>query len=186
LIGKSILDDFQIKILPSYIENPIQIDIENGDFFEYQGDSATYFLEIKAIYELKAIVKSKKKYTTDRASCISKYDIAVAWGELNRPEIDKHIKYTQSGRWYFYTYDKSISVSSEYISRHSANVHIIPADDEIEKILKGVKENDFIEIHGYLVYVKGENFTWNSSLKRDDTGDGACEILYAEKIIIHE
>jgi hypothetical protein len=44
--------------------------------------------------------------------------------------------------------------------------------------------NDLVELEGYLVYVKGDNFTWNSSLTRNDTGDGACEVLYVEKISV--
>ena len=43
-------------------------------------------------------------------------------------------------------------------------------------------------MEGYLVYIeaatpKGKTFTWNSSLSREDSGDGACEIFYVTKLV---
>ncbi len=38
---------------------------------------------------------------------------------------------------------------------------------------------------GYLVDVRGPNgFRWNTSLSRNDTGDGACEIMWIESLAV--
>jgi hypothetical protein len=40
-----------------------------------------------------------------------------------------------------------------------------------------------VELSGWLVDAAGpEHFTWRSSRRRDDTGNGACELIYVEKI----
>ena len=166
------------------IEDPVQEDVIGEPFVKIESGGNTYKLTKKATYNIEAVVKSKKKYTRDLSSVISNYDFALAWGELNEPDIDEHIDYSQSGRWYYYKYDSSTPVSKTYIGQHSANVHLIPANDLVAKQISKVNVNDLVELEGYLVYVKGENFTWNSSLTRSDTGDGACEILYVEKISI--
>jgi len=38
-------------------------------------------------------------------------------------------------------------------------------------------------MRGYLVNVTGPNgFNWNTSLRRDDTGNGACELFYVQAL----
>ena len=64
---------------------------------------------------------------------------------------------------------------------------MIPADDEIEALLKKVKTHDYVEIEGYLVKINaktknGGRFWWNSSTTRSDDGDGACELIYVTGI----
>ena len=40
-----------------------------------------------------------------------------------------------------------------------------------------------IHVNGWLVDIRGPHgFAWNTSLRRDDTGDGACEIVYVEAL----
>jgi hypothetical protein len=166
------------------IEDPVQEDVIGESFVKIESGGNTYKLTKKASYNIEAVVKSKKKYTRDLSSVISNYDFALAWGELNKPDIDEHIDYSQSGRWYYYKYDSGTPVAKAYIGQHSANVHLIPADELVAKQISNVGVNDLVELEGYLVYVKGDNFTWNSSLTRNDTGDGACEVLYVEKISV--
>jgi hypothetical protein len=36
---------------------------------------------------------------------------------------------------------------------------------------------------GYLVDIRGaDGFTWSTSLSRTDTGDGACEVFWVERL----
>ena len=53
-------------------------------------------------------------------------------------------------------------------------------------ILDDVIRGNIILISGKLVNVNkiGNKWTWKSSTKRDDTGSGACEILWVEEISI--
>ncbi|HHX59790.1 MAG TPA: hypothetical protein GX707_03480 [Epulopiscium sp.] len=166
------------------IAEPIQTNIEDAPEIVYKGTKGVVGLFPQAEYELTGVVKSKKKYV-DFSSQISKYDLALAWGDLNKKEIDDTISYSQSGRWYYFRYKADTPVSQDYISKHSANVHIIPKDKKVLKKIKKLKKGHLVTLKGFLVDVdfKVPNASlWTTSRKRDDTGDGACEILYVEKI----
>ena len=115
---------------------------------------------------------------------MSVYDFALAWGDLNKKEIDQHIKYSQSGRWYRYRFPYDSPVSGQYIANHSANVHLIHKNEEILKKLKRSRKNHYVRLEGYLVSVNFQNAPWRSSLSRTDTGNGACEIMYVTNVKI--
>ena len=74
---------------------------------------------------------------------------------------------------------------------HVSNNHIIPADKNVRKLMYKVKRNDYIRIDGFLssVYYDNNkknvtnNSLWTSSTKRNDTGNGACEIIYVTNIV---
>jgi hypothetical protein len=67
----------------------------------------------------------------------------------------------------------------------SANMHLIPATKAIEKKLKNLRPGNVVALKGYLVDVQGEGgFSWKSSLTREDTGNGACELIWVEEVEI--
>lgn len=159
------------------IPDPVQTNLFNNRTVTVNGESGDVELSLLAEYSLKGVIKSKKKYG-DYPSQVSKYDYALAWGDLNKREIDEHISYSQSGRWYFYHYSKKLPVSMKYIASHSANVHLIAADNKVLSMIKKAGENDYVQLTGYLVNVNFKDNPWRTSLTREDTGNGACEIMY--------
>ena len=55
----------------------------------------------------------------------------------------------------------------------------------MKKVLKRVREGDVVSIHGHLVQVMAnDGWHWASSLSREDTGSGACELVLVESIEI--
>ena len=65
------------------------------------------------------------------------------------------------------------------VMNHSANTHILPANNDIARQVKNVRRDDMVRLQGYLVQVtKADGFLWRSSLTRGDTGDGSCEVLW--------
>ncbi|MDY0236200.1 MAG: hypothetical protein RBR71_09240 [Gudongella sp.] len=187
LFGKSLIMDK--AVYQGEIAMPIQVDIKEKDRIILEGSEGKVELIPRAEYSLTGVVKSKKKYS-DYTSQISEYDLAMAWGDLNKDEIDSGISYSQNGRWYYYKYSPDISVNADYISKNSANVHIIHKDKDILKKIESLKEEDYIKLEGYLVDVdfKNPNNTslWETSETRNDTGNGACEIMYVENVTIIE
>jgi hypothetical protein len=64
-----------------------------------------------------------------------------------------------------------------------AQMHVIPADKDVESRLKKLRPGQIVTAKGYLVDVRGPaGFAWNTSLSRTDTGDGACEIFWVEAL----
>ncbi|MBN2460693.1 MAG: hypothetical protein JXB60_03715 [Candidatus Cloacimonetes bacterium] len=132
-------------------------------------------------YSIKARVINKKRYGGSWDAKISPYDLVLGWGDLANALVDDHIKFDQWGRFYFYSFDNS-PYQNDYISKHSANNHIIPANDNIRRALSLIRKNDLVVLNGYLVDINGvykdKSVSWRTSTTREDTGSGSCEIIY--------
>ena len=62
---------------------------------------------------------------------------------------------------------------------------MVPANDWVRDRLDDVRVGDLVQARGYLVDVdRDDGFYWRTSLRRDDTGGGSCEIFYVEQIHI--
>ena len=93
------------------------------------------------------------------------------------------IDISQSGRFYYWRYDGAPPIPRREIERSSANMHLIPATRAIERRLKHLRPGNVVALKGYLVDVRGEGgFRWTSSLTREDTGNGACELIWVEDL----
>jgi hypothetical protein len=167
---------------------PLQIPCDNIKPIIKTMKDGGYKLFPQAIYKISAIVVSKEPYWYGWGGKVGPMDLALAWGKLTEPEVGRFIKYSQGNRWYYYEYKKDCPVDNSYIAAHSANTHIITADGNILKAIKSIGKKEKVYLEGYLVNVtgtyKGENFWWNTSLSRNDAGDGACEVFYVIKVKI--
>ncbi len=170
---------------PDHLGDPIQATIEAFTASYMDNDGQEVSMTLFASYSALCGVKSVKKYSSDGASVVSPRDFVLTWGDLNASDVDEHIKYSQSNRWYYYRYSSDAPVSGDYINEHSANTHVIPENVVIERQLKKVGKNDLILIEGYLVVVHFDNGDWRSRDTRTDTGNGACEIVYVTNIEIY-
>lgn len=156
----------------------------------WKRDGATWTLTPQAHYQISARVLGTKSYRFDWQAAVSPQDLALAWGDLSDPKADEWIRWRQSGRWYYYNWQEDAPYSGSYIRDHSANVHIIPATGNLARALQKIDVNDIVLLEGMLVDVETENGrrrVWaKTSLTRDDTGGGACEILYVQRLVLNE
>ncbi len=66
-------------------------------------------------------------------------------------------------------------------------MHMIPADRYTAKQLTGLRPGAVISIKGYLVDVdRDDGWKWRTSMSRDDTGAGACEIVWVEQLQVED
>lgn len=149
---------------------------------EYQGKKGPLTMRLLADFRVTAVVKSRQFYVSDTASQVSPMDLVLAWGDMNQAEIDPLVSYSQSNRWYYIRYRDHLPVPASYLTENTANVHLIPADTGIEVQLRRIRVGDRVTLEGYLVQVEFAEGTWTSSLSRSDSGDGACEILYVNRV----
>jgi len=149
-------------------------------------ETAKYHITALAAYEIRARVLHTESYWIDRGADLSPVDLAVGWGPMSNQSIIDQLEFWQGQRWYRYWPRKSKSpLSADEMNAHSANMHMIPANDEVKRVLKSVRAGNLVEMDGYLVQVDGpDGFNWRSSLSRTDTGAGACELFRVEKITI--
>ena len=95
------------------------------------------------------------------------------------------IDISQSSRWYRTKYELPSPIPEQQIIFNSSNMHMIPASKGIERSLKKLREGDIVLIRGYLVDVDHDSgWYWRSSMSRNDTGDGACELVFVESMSV--
>jgi hypothetical protein len=97
------------------------------------------------------------------------------------------ISITQGARWYFTRYELPAPLPDRDIINNSSNMHMIPANTWVRKKLKEIRKGNIVQFQGSLVDVDADSgFFWRTSLRRDDTGNGSCEIFYVESLYIEE
>lgn len=160
---------------------------------EQSGTSAGAFfykdIEIKpqAEFGVEAKVLAKKNYSFDSESIVSPVDLALGWGRMSDESILENINISQRKRFYYWQVDQ-FPIPRKEIEHHSANMHLIPANDEIARQIDRVKAGEIVRFNGFLVNLKRNNgWYWNSSMTRTDTGGGACELVWVEEFeIVHQ
>jgi hypothetical protein len=161
-------------------ESPAQKNIVNGKTWE----KGEYKITPLADFHLKARVLSLEWYHMDRESDLAPVDFALGWQEMSDQANLDRIDISQGNRWYHWSTDH-YPIPRKLIETESANMHIIPADEKIEDDLDRVVKGNIIELNGYLVFIKAKDgWNWKSSLTRNDTGGGACEVIWVKNFKI--
>jgi hypothetical protein len=138
-----------------------------------------YTIKPLAKYQITAVVLRGERYRFAPLSDLCPLDLALGWGPMSMAYALNELKISQHGRFYFYSWKNESPLEPEQIARNSANTHCLPADDKIRSQLLAVKRHDLVTLTGFLVEATTtDGGTWRSSLTRDDTEGGACEILW--------
>ncbi len=159
--------------------DPVQTNLDRGEV--WQKDN--YTIKALADFDIEARVLSKELYSSGREADLSPVDLALGWGSMSDSEVLAKLSISQANRFYFYRWENEAPRPPAEIASHSANMHMIPADAKIEKILKEVRPGQVVHISGKLVAVNApDGWHWQSSMTRDDTGAGACELIRVESV----
>jgi hypothetical protein len=142
----------------------------------------TFEVAPQADYDIEARVLSVERYRFDGGARLSPIDFAVGWGPMSDSAVLQHFRVTQGAR-FFTIYPGDGAIDLRLALRSSANMHLVPANGHVEDRLLGVRPGNVVHLKGYLIDVHGDDgYTWNSSLTRDDTGDGACELFWVTQV----
>ena len=134
----------------------------------------------RARFEMEAVVLSRERYRFDRMAKLAPVDLALGWGPMSDSNVVGQLSISQGNRFYFWNTPK-FPVPRKTIETHSANMHLIPATDEIERKIDGARVGQVVRLSGYLVDVTAaDGWSIRTSLTRDDTGAGACEVIWVE------
>ena len=100
------------------------------------------------------------------------------------PEIIAYFDIHQSGRWYRWRAE-TLPLPLRTVETHSANMHMVPADQWVADQLDDVEEGQMITLQGKLIRADAaDGWHWVSSLTRNDTGNGACELVLVEAVTV--
>lgn len=160
-------------------KEPKQVQLDGSKTFRL-GD---YTLSALASYQIEARLLRRESYSSDASSGVSPLDFALGWGPMSDTQFISQLDIGQGARFYTYRWSDEPPLPPAVIVKSSANTHLIPADDAVLEQLEAVRQGQVVKMSGYLVAVSGpQGFTWNSSLVRTDTGNGACEVFYVETV----
>ena len=151
-------------ISPETLKPPIQKAIRDLTTITFTKDQYEYVLTPLFSYEINALITHEMDY---RLFSIYKRDSVFPLDRLN------------------------------FNNNEFSNNHLIVNDPETEKKISSLSTGDQIKIKGKLVNVSATNlgqpgefdpeyFQINSSTQREDSGVGACEVIYVESIDILE
>lgn len=170
------------------ISEPIQKQTSGSTTVKIDGKEI--LLTYLATYEISGlVVKTDNYYGKDIYSQIAPKDVSMVWGFLLEGDnlskihfsriVDRYIMYnTKDSRWL-----ESVG-GWEKVGECISNNHLIPSDKNVEKLIKKIKQNEYVKIEGYLISAKeiDGDFKIASSQTRTDDGNGACEIIYVTNV----
>jgi hypothetical protein len=136
-----------------------------------------------ADFSLDARVLSRADYRLGTESELSPTDLALGWGRMSDSAVIAQLDISQSARFYSYRWSEEPPIPAREIMVSSANMHLIPADPGVAAAIARVRVGELISLRGHLVEVRREHgWRWRSSLRRDDSGAGACELVLVDSI----
>ena len=167
----------QVQVLA---QSPVQTPT-NKAAFAFEG----YQIRPLAQFAVRARVLGREDYRMDKEADLSPIDLALGWKQMANPAVYGPLNITQGGRWYRYSWKDQPPIPLQEIIESSANMHMIPANTAVRKVLKKAREGSFVQISGYLVEAtNAQGWRWTSSLTRSDSGGGSCELVFVESAVV--
>jgi hypothetical protein len=156
---------------------PQQTDLADAAPVEHGG----FKLLPRAHFSAEVRVLGRERYRLGALAEAAPLDIAVGWGPMSDSAVLADIKVTQANRFYFWHYDDEPPIPRDVIESHSANWHLVPATSSVWDTLSGIRVGDVVRFEGELVDLERPDLgVMKTSLRRDDTGPGACEVILVE------
>jgi hypothetical protein len=164
-------------------DDPAQAETDRPSF-EVGTGKERITLDPRASFDVSAVVAHDEHYRFDDGAFLVPVDLVMTWGKLPEEPYKSKVSYGQMTRYYFWRTSYS-DLDLHYIQAHSANMHMIPADDNVRRALLTVGSGDRVRVQGLLVNARREDgFHWKTSMTREDDGPGACELVWVEMIQI--
>ena len=163
-------------------KSPVQEAARGAEPFVFEG----FRIPPLARFSATARVLGAERYRLDRESSLSPVDLALGWGPMSDNANLDRIEISQNNRFYHWQ-SKDLPLPRQDIERNSANMHLIPGDAAIRRQLLGVRKGQVVSFDGYLVEAESpDGWRWRSSLTRDDTGSGACELVWVKELAVRD
>jgi hypothetical protein len=160
-------------------EEPQQTNVLNGGTLQI----GHWTLTVRADYQITARVLGRESYRFDALADLIPEDLALGWGPMSDNNNLRTIEISQSNRFYYWHTSADTRIGREAIIRHSANTHVIPQNPEIARRLARLRPGEVVTLRGELVDGLRNDGRWiKTSLVRDDTGPGACEVLLVTEL----
>ncbi len=110
-------------------------------------------------------------------------DLCIIWGDNLLGEKYQKVSFWSEIWTCYYQYQRQEDKIRE---DQLSNNHILPATPEISQLLESVEIGDQVRLKGHLVNYQVNGGSRRTSTVRNDTGQGACEVVYTKELnILH-
>ena len=183
-------------IHPEVLDNPIQTQILNPHKFEFKSNDYAYQVTPLYNYTLRGLIVSKFTYdifNMYKYGRVFPVDLCMIWGSnvRNGAYLNKAVNFSQDCRWCHVEWLGNVTFNFNEMS----NSHLVVNDERVRKIINSLSAGDQVYISGKLINVKAtllkragpfnpQEFEWKTSITREDSGAGACEVIYVEDVRI--
>lgn len=169
------------------LEEPVQVAVSRAPLHVTVG-AIDYTVQPLYTYDLYGMVVSKHNADTwwdwvHKAwrDSLNVTDLCVVWGGNAQRGSYRDISFS-SGEFVCYWQSSSSEAWAAFDQYAISNNHLLTDDPAIAKVLKDARVGDQIHFRGYLAeysHHDGFPFFRGTSTTRRDTGNGACETVYA-------
>lgn len=175
---------------PDPTREPTQAELSPPEDIPVRRGDRDFVIRKTHRYSIAAKVVSATTYDLAWTNDFFDVDLGVVWGS-RLAELEERLEFYQDHRWLFWRSSAPVSAEDRaHIEAHVANQHLIPADGKplLAAAIRSVEAGELVEIEGALVEIRDPAGTvlTRSSTARDDTGGGACEIVWVERLRIGE
>jgi hypothetical protein len=171
--------DFALPPGITVASEPRQVTVSGERSWSYKGATITPL----ARYDISARVVIAVGNSLDTVGRIGPIDATVVWGTMSDTTVLQQFRFLHVGR--FVSWDSDTPpLPWPVINTQIANMHLIPSNDRVAAKVLALRTDDIVRMTGFLVSVHAADgsWSWSSSTSREDTGDGACEIMWVESI----
>jgi hypothetical protein len=179
------------EILPAVKNSfPIQSETDAKPYvFSYAGKS--YRIIPKAEYTITGLVVSHNNIHSfadiyhDHTSVDIK-DLCLLWGDNAKSDVYQHAKFS-NGSFTCYFNFKDYAKYQQFKLDQISNNHMLAQSERLRDLIRSARVGDQIVMSGHLIdyhHEKDRSFLRTTSMRREDTGNGACEVFMAESVRI--
>jgi len=162
-------------------DEPQQVDIVT----DARGIHGRWTLTPRARYDITARILSREDYSFDKLSDLVPEDLALGWGPMSDNQILRSFKISQGARFYAWQASTELPIPVQQVIDHSANTHVIPVSSHVRSQLASLRVGQVVHLVGILVDgVSSDGTFFHTSLSREDSGPGACEVMLVESIAV--
>lgn len=163
-------------------EEPLQTPLDPTEPASAPFDFKGYRVTPLARIDLEARVLARENYYLGREADLVPIDFMFGWRRMSDESVLEKLDIDQSNRFGFWS-ASSLPIPRREIETSAGNMHLIAANSAIARRLAGARRGEVLHLNGLLVRVDAPGgWHWVSSLTREDTGAGACELIFVEQV----
>ena len=136
----------------------------------------------KARYTITAYALITDNTMKDAWSDVARLDIAFGWGPVAAPAVLRRLRFHLKRRYVSVRWGQTLPLGPQQVMNNLSNHHLIASGPEVAAELAKIRPGDLVTLEGDLVDLTVGDRVLRTSLSRTDVGNGACEVLYVERV----